>query len=63
MPIIMVYENNNLGNQQTDLHITVRNEYKLWALNFNRLCGMSCLLSIMHMNKYFLHSHDSGKLL
>lgn len=23
---------------------------------------MSCLLSIVHTNKYFLYSHDSGKL-
>lgn len=65
MPIIMVFEHSyfeKLGNQQTDLHITVRNGYKLYALNFKSLCGMNCLLSTVHMNKCLLYSHDLGKL-
>lgn len=63
MPIIMVFEYtylNKLGNQQTDLHITVRNGHKLYALK--SLCGINHLLSIVHMNKCFLYSHNSGKV-
>lgn len=65
MPVIMVFEYsylNKLGNQQTDLHIAVRNGYKLYALNFKSLCVINCLLSIVHMNKCFPYSHNSGKL-
>lgn len=48
VPIIMVFENNNLGNQKTDLHIKVRNWYKLWALNLTvhvewTVCLVSCI--------------------
>lgn len=53
MPIITVFENNNLGNQQTDLHTTVKNGYKLCAVNFNSLCGIVCLVSCIPINISF----------